>query len=144
MSSYTYDNRPRNAAKDEDEEDPLEGLIGLMSDVITSAEEIVSPLERSTDTDLGDAAKLARAVRDDFSTAESVEKLEDFILNIREARKNVGLLEADLKKCKRDAKRGDDSAALEAIEEAADALKSLKRELSDIEGEIEEAQSKAD
>jgi len=139
--SYTYDHRPRKVANGEDKDDPLENLISLMGDAITSAEEVVSPLEKDTDTDLSDALKHAREVRDCFSTAESVEKLEDFIANIRDARKHVGLLEAALKKAKKSAKADDDSAAVESIEEAVDALKSLKRELSDIEGEIEDAES---
>jgi DNA repair ATPase RecN len=138
---YTYDNRPRTAAKDEDQDDPLESLISLIGDALTAADEVISPLERDAETDLDDARKHAQAVRDDFSTAESVEKLEDFFVNIREARKNVGLLEAALRKAKLDAKRNDDSAAVEAVEDAVDALKAVKRELSDIESEIKEVES---
>jgi DNA repair ATPase RecN len=138
---YTYDNRPRKAATDKDQDDPLETLISLIGDALTAADEVISPLERDAETDLDDARKHARAVRDDFSTAESVEKLEDFFVNIREARKNVGLLEAALRKAKLDAKRNDDSAAVEAVEDAVDALRAVKRELSDIESEIKEVES---
>lgn len=151
MSSYTYDHRPRKAAhdkhedegKDGDKDDTLETLVGLLDDAVKLAEDLVSELDKSTDTDLSDPMKHAQAALDDLRTCDSVETLKDFIANISEASKNVGLLEPALKKAKKDAKAQGDDAAIEAVDEAIDALKSLKRELSDVEDEIEEAQSKS-
>jgi valyl-tRNA synthetase len=137
--SYTYDNRPKKAASKEEQAETLENLIGLLSDAITPAEAIVSALEKDTDTDFYDARKYAKEVLDCISTAEGVEVIADYIGNIREAKTQLGLLEAELKKVKQVAKKDKDSVALEAVEEALDELTGLKRELRDIGVEIEDA-----
>lgn len=139
--NYTYDHRPLIASQDDDQESPLQDLIGLLGDAIRPAEAIVTELEKDTDTDLSAALKHATEALENLRTAESVETLGDFTANVRDAAKAVQLLEPVLKKLKRDAKSDGDAAATEAIEEAIDSLRGLKRELADIEGEIEEVGS---
>lgn len=144
--NYTYDRRPgKTAASDQDDEDEkeakrqrLQDLIGLVDDAVQPANRLLDALDKRTDTDLSDARDRAQAVRDDVSIAEDVEKLEDFIANIQAARKGIGPLETALKDAKKEAKSEKDTDALEAIEDAFDELRELKRELKDIEDEMEE------
>jgi len=133
---YTYDNRPRKAAKDADKDETLENLVSTLEDAIRLADSIDTELSKRVDTDLSAASKIASDLSSDLQICESVETVKDFVANIQEARKNLGLLETALRKPKKDAKADGDTAALDAIEEATDALKELKREMKAIEDEI--------
>jgi predicted S18 family serine protease len=122
----------------EDDADKLTDLQGLIADALTAARATADELDKSTDSDALDAPlKLAKELCSDFSSAETCETVADYLANIRAAKTNVGKLEAALKLAKKSAKREDDAEALEALEDASDELKTVKRELHDIEGEID-------
>jgi hypothetical protein len=134
---YTYDHRPGKVASDKSEKKKVEALFELLDDSITSAEAIVSELGKSFDTDLHDASKIADDLLGDLQNCADVETIKNFVSNLHEVQRYMGLLEPALKKAKKDAKAEDDTAAIEAIEEAMDALKDLKRELKSVEAKIE-------
>lgn len=134
---YSYDRRMHHSSAND--ADKLSDWQGLIADALNAAQAAVGELEKSTDSDaLEDPLKLAKELASDFSAAESCETTRDYMANLRAAKTNIGKLEAALKLAKRSAKQEGDDAAIEAIEEAGDALKTAKRELHDIEGEIED------
>jgi predicted S18 family serine protease len=136
---YIHDRRMRNASDTEDDADKLTDWQGLIADALKSARATAKELDRSTDSDaLEGPLELVKELVSDFSSAETCETIRDFLANIRAAKTNIGKLEAALKLAKKSAKHEDDEEALKAIENAGDELKTLKRELHDIEGEIDD------
>ncbi len=138
---YSYDRRMHasDAEDDEDDADKLTDWQGLVADALKAAQATAEELDKSTDSDgLEEPLKLAKELVDDLSSAETCETVRDFVANIRAAKTNVGKLEAALKLAKKSAKREDDDDALKAIENAGDEVKAVKRELHDIEGEIDD------
>jgi hypothetical protein len=135
---YSYDHR--KASLDTNESETLEQLIGLVSDSLTHANAIVEELDKDTDSGaLEESLNHAKAIADSLSTAESVESIRDFTANIKDAKEGATHLDAALKQAKKDARAEKDNAALHAIQEAADSLRTLVKELRDLEGEIDEA-----
>jgi hypothetical protein len=134
---YSYDRRMSNASAEDD--DKLTELQGLIADALKPAQAAVDELDKSTDSDaLDEPFKHAKELASDLSAAETCEKARDYMANIRAAKASVGKLEAALKLAKKHANREDDKEALEAIENASDELKEVKRELRDIEAEIDD------
>jgi hypothetical protein len=135
---YSYDRR-MHASDAEDDGEKLTDLQGLIADALNVARAAADELDKSTDSDaLEGPLKLAKELCSDFTSAETCETIADYLANIRAAKTNVGKLEAALKLAKKNAKREGDDEALEAIENAGDELKTVKRELQDIEGEIDD------
>lgn len=133
---YSYDRRMRHASADDDK---LTELQGLIADALKPAQAAVDELDKSTESDaLEEPLKHAKDLASDFSAAETCETARDYMANIRAAKTSIGKLEAALKLAKKTAKREGDKEALEAIESASDELKEVKRELRDIEAEIDD------
>lgn len=134
---YSYDRRMRHASAEDN--DKLTELQGLIADALKPAQAAVDALDKSTESDaLDEPFKHAKELASDLSSAETCETARDYLANIRAAKASVGKLESALKLAKRSAKREDDQEAIEAIEYASDELKEVKRELRDIEAEIDD------
>lgn len=137
--AYSYDRRMHRASDAEDDADKLSDLQALVDDALKSARATVDELDKSTDSDaLEGPLKHAKELAGDLSSAETCETMHDYLANIRAAKANMGKLEAALKVAKKSAKRDDDKDALDAIENAGEDLKTVKRELHDIQGEIDD------
>lgn len=133
----TYDYRVANETDENNER--LEDLSGMAGDAVLEAERLLGELDKRTDSDaLNAPKKLADDILADLQTAESAEKMQDFVGCVRDVRKNMTLLAEALKKAKRSAKSDEDATAVEAVEEAEDCLRSLNRELKGVEREMED------
>jgi len=113
--------------------DPLDDLINEVVEIKPTIDEIVAQLSRSSE--LYDAHKIAQAIADDLSTAESVETVADFHANIGEAKAKLVTLGEALKAAKKAAKAEDDTEALDALAEAKSGLSELRRELHSLGAE---------
>lgn len=139
---YSYDRRMLHASDADDDDDNNNKLTewqGLIADALKPARAAVEELEKSTDSDaLEKPLKHAKALASDLSAAETCETTRDYLANIRAAKAGVAELEAALMLAKQHAKREDDKEALKALEDATDELRTVKRELHDIQGEIDD------
>jgi archaellum component FlaC len=144
----TYDYRNRTASDDDDAdekaakaEEQLEDLMSQCGEAASEAEQLQNALSVKTESDLGEAIELAALIYGDLNTAGGgIEKLSDLVACVKEVQVNIPKLEAALKEAKREAKRGKDGSALEAIDEALDYVRGVKRELNGIDDAIAEAQ----
>lgn len=139
--TYSYDRRMHasDAEDAEDDADKLSDWQGLIADVLNAAQATADELDKSVDSDaLEQPLKHVKELTGDLRSAETCETMKDYVANIRAAKTNIGKLEDALKAAKKTAKQEDDKEAIEAIENAGDELKTVKRELRDIEDEISE------
>jgi hypothetical protein len=137
--AYSYDRRMHKASDAEDDAEKLNDWQGLIADALKAAQATADELDKSTDSDaLEGPLKHAKELVNDLTSAETCETVRDYLANIRAAKTSLGKVEAALKLAKKAAKQEDDQEALEAIENAGDELKTAKREVHEIEGEIED------
>jgi capsule polysaccharide export protein KpsE/RkpR len=110
-------------------EDRLQERIGELADALTYANGIVEELEKDSDT-LEAALKIATGLRDDLSTAESVETEADFDANITNARTKLVELTTAVKAAKQLADEAPE--VTDILAECNSAIRQLRRELSDL------------
>jgi hypothetical protein len=138
--TYSYDRRNRTESQ-EKYDDYVEGLMGMCGDAASEvAEGLYEELDKDTESGaLSGPGKFAKDILENLRIAESVEKLSDLVACVKEAQSDLVKLDAALKVARKEAKRDKDKPALEAIADAADSVRALKRELKSIEGEIADA-----
>lgn len=114
-------------------DEDLEERIGQADEAAKLAAEVVSELEKDPDGELDVLIRKAKEVQDDLSTAASVEKVEDFDINIKSADKNARELAEELKRAKSKAKRDELPETVEVIEEALSFLRGVRKEIDELE-----------
>lgn len=115
-------------------ESDLDDLIGEVDDALKLAEELRDQLTDKSDL-LDELSKLANALYGDLDTSQSVEVISDFYANLKEANQKLNKLTKDLTTATVAARKEHDDAALDAIKEAKETVKDLKRELDNLEPE---------
>lgn len=115
-------------------EPDLDDLIGEAEDALKLSEELRDQLTDKSDL-LDELSKLANALYGDLDTSQSVEVISDFYSNLKEANQKLSKLIKDLTTATVAARKEHDDAALDAIKEAKEIVKALKRELDNLEPE---------
>lgn len=112
----------------------LDDLIGSVDDALGLAADLKNDLLDKSDL-LDNLSRLATELHADLDTSQSVETVDDFYANLKEAGKKLDKLLRDITSVTVAARKDDDEIATEALGEAKATAKALKRELSDLEPE---------
>ena len=132
---YRYDRRPVTANTKAQEH--LEGLMGMCAEAVTEiGEGLLEDLGKVSEVS-DDPLELAQDIVGNLRIAggEGAEKLSDVVGCIRDIKAAIPKLEKAMSDAKREARSEGNQVALDALDEAADAIRALKRELKSIEAE---------